>query len=143
MAVVTINTVRKAVIAKLKSQFPDMDVYGEEIAQGFQEPCFFVKLFPVSQTQVVGNRYMRYHSFDIHYFSNAEYENDDMHDMAEQLYELMEYIGTEDNLHRGTEMKHEIQEGVLHFFVDYNFHVSKVVQKEFMEDLEFRFALKE
>ena len=48
--------------------------------------------------------------------------------MAEQLYEAMELIPVvdeSDGLMRGTKMGHEIVEGVLHFYVDYNFQVIK------------------
>lgn len=137
MTPVTVNSVRKAVISKLNSCFPSPEyrIYGEEIAQGFQEPCFFIKLFPIEQTQVMGRRYLRKHLFDIHYFPESDNANDDMHDMAEQLYEAMEYIGS-NALMRGTKMKHEIHDGVLHFFVEFNFHVRKHVEEIKMRTLE-------
>lgn len=130
MQVITFNGIRKGVIGTLKKRFPMPKVYGEEIAQGFQEPCFFVKLFPVAQNQVMGRRYKRYHSFDIHYFpESSEGANDEMHDMAEQLYDLLEYLEVEGDLYRGTKMKHEIISGVLHFFVDYDFYVYKKAEE--------------
>lgn len=141
MAVISFNAVRKAVIATIKQSFPDMDVYGEEISQGFQEPCFFVKLFPASQKQIMDNRYQRYHAFDIHYFpiiDDENYVNDDMHDMAEQLYQILEYINVNGDQCRGTKMEYEIVDGVLHFFVHYNFFVYKEREKEYMEELILR-----
>lgn len=130
------NTVRKAVISKLSTHFPHPDyrIYGEEIAQGFQEPCFFIKLFPVEQTQILGRRYARQHLFDIHYFPASDYINDEMHDMAEQLYEILEYIS--DPPIRGTKMKHEVHQDVLHFFVEYNFDVYKPIEEIKMQTLE-------
>lgn len=139
MAVTSFNTVRKAVIAQLKQSFPDMDVYGEDISQGFNEPCFFVKLFPGSEKQVMGNRYIRYHAFDVHYFPLSEDGAiDEMHDMAEQLYQLLEYLNVNGDLCRGTKMEHEIVNGVLHFFVHYDMYVYKTVeQSEFMDEIIF------
>jgi len=128
VAIVSINTMRETVISKLRNHFPSMTIYGEEIAEGFQKPCLFVKLFSVDQTQIIGNRYKRNHSFNIHYFSETEFPNDDMHAMAEQLYDLMEIIGEHDNLYRGTKMRHEIKEDVLHFFVNYNIVVNKEIE---------------
>ena len=137
MTPISVNTIRKAVISKLSSQFPfpEYRIYGEEIAQGFQAPCFFVKLFPVEQTQEIGKRYFRKHLFNIHYFHASDYANDEMHEMAEKLYELMEYVDV-GTLIRGTKMKHEIHNGVLHFFVEYNFHVQKHVDEIKMRTLE-------
>ncbi len=128
MAVVSIHSIREAVVSKLVNHFPSMNIYEEEMTEGFQKPCLFVKLLSVEQSQIVGNRYKRNHSFNIHYFSEAEFPNDDMHKMAEQLYDLMEFIGAHDNLYRGTKMKHEIKEGVLHFFVNYNIIVNKEIE---------------
>ncbi|AFL99520.1 hypothetical protein Desde_1088 [Desulfitobacterium dehalogenans ATCC 51507] len=129
MGAITFNLVRDSVIAALHLYFPGIDIYGEEIRQGFEEPCFFVKLFPVSQEQLLGRRYKRNHSFDIHYFpteageGEEQRQNEDMHDMAEALYDKMEMVPVTGGLIRGVKMRHEIVDGVLHFFVDYNFHV--------------------
>lgn len=121
---ITVNKVRNSVISALSNHFPNIKIYGEEIKQGFSEPCFFVKLFPVSQNREVGRRYKRYHTFDIHYFPESELDaNDEMQDIAESLYDRMEYVETDNGLMRGHGMKHEIINGVLHFSVDYDFHV--------------------
>lgn len=118
---VTVNDIRNGVISALKQQFP-MKIYGEEIKQGFTKPCFFVKLFPVEHSREVDRRYLRVHSFDIHYFGTS---NEDMHDTAESLYDILEYITVTDGLCRGKSMKHEIVDETLHFFVDYDFHVMR------------------
>lgn len=118
--VITVNLVRDSIISALDQHFPGVKIYGEEIRQGFKGPCLFVKLFPVSQDQLLGRRYQRSHSFDIHYFAGS---NEELHDMAEQLYDKMELVSIADSLMRGVKMRHEVVDGVLHFFVDYNFHV--------------------
>lgn len=123
MPVVTINDIRSAVFRKLAERFPDIKRFGEEIKQGFQAPCFFVKLFPVEHTRELDRRYFRVHSFDIHYFPASEYSNEEMHNVAEQLYDALEYITVSDIPCRGIRMRHEIVDEVLHFFVEYNFHV--------------------
>lgn len=123
MSVITVNDVRQGVIAALKQNFPNLKIYGEEIKQRFQAPCFFVKIFPVSHTREQGRRFLRAHSLDIHYFPATEHANEEMHGVAEQLYDVMEYITVNEELCRGTNMSHEIVDGVLHFFVDYDFHV--------------------
>lgn len=126
MSVVTINDVRNAVINQLAEQFPHIERYGEEIRQGFKEPCFFVKLLNASQTQELNTRYMRTHSFDIHYFPQNN-SNEEAHDMAEKLYDALELIEYAGVLYQGREMNHEIVDGVLHFFVDYAFRVRREI----------------
>lgn len=120
---ITVNDVRRAVMSALAARFPDTRVYGERNEQGFVAPAFFVFMFPVFHTKELDRRYLRTHSFDIHYFPAGEYVNDEMHDVAEQLYDTLEIINVKGKPSRGTAMRHEIVDGVLHFFVDYTFHV--------------------
>lgn len=123
-------------ITALATHFPNVEVYGEEIKQGLEEPCFFVKLFPVVQDREVGSRYKRYHSFDIHYFPQSE-TNEEMFEIAERLMEQLEYIPIGTGLCRGTKMEHEIISGVLHFKVDYDIHVRREKKTEpYMQTLK-------
>lgn len=122
----TITEVRDGIISTLHQQFPDIPIRGEEIKQGFVAPCFFVRTLDTAQDREVDRRYKRYHSFDIHYFPVSEVDaNQEMLGMAEQLYGLLEYITPSGSLIRGTGLRHEIVDGVLHFFVNYVFHVMR------------------
>lgn len=123
----TVNSVLDSVIATLKQNFPDIGTYSEESGQGLEEPYFYVKLFSVSQNQLLGQRYLRNHSFDIHYFAGS---NLALHEMAEQLYDKLELISLDGGLVRGRGMRHEIVDGVLHWFVAYNFHVMRSVEPD-------------
>lgn len=131
---VTVDDVRMAVIAALDKHFPDIDIYGEEISQGLEEPCFFVKLFPTAHDREFNRRYKRSHSFDIHFFAKT---NAERHEMNEKLYECMEYISMNGGLLRGKSMSGEIIDSVLHFYVDYEFHVMREKEKGIkMQSLE-------
>lgn len=127
MGAVTINAIRDAVNRVLDTYFPDAEIMGEEIKQGLREPCFFVKLIQGEQTQELGVRYHRSHAFDIHYFGT---DNREAYGVAEKLYEVLRLIAFEGMLFQGTGMKHEIIDGVLHFFVDCNFKVREVIPEE-------------
>lgn len=141
---ITVNQVRYAVNARLDEKFPDIPIRGEEIKQGLVEPCFFVKLFPVAQDREVGRRYRRYHAFDIHYFPKSETDaNDEMHDIGEKLLDHMEYIEVNDGAVRGHNMRYEIANGVLHFFVNYDFHVMrKKAEEPSMQTMEQEAGIK-
>lgn len=136
MSIVTINDVRHAVIAALNRQFPTIKIYGEEIGQGFEAPAFFVKPLSTAQTQELGPRYARMHSFDVHYFP-LNGQNEDAFDIAEKLYEVLEVIEYNGVQYRGTNMNHEVVNRVLHFFVDYNVHVRRVApEAPMMQNME-------
>lgn len=117
---IIVNDVREAVIAVLNQHFPAIKICDEEIEQGLAEPCFFVKLFPTAQGREFNRRYKRYHAFDIHYFAAT---NEAMQVMAGQLYEHLEYIQLSGSVVRGSKLHHEMIDGVLHFFVNYDFHI--------------------
>ncbi|GIQ63632.1 hypothetical protein PACILC2_22000 [Paenibacillus cisolokensis] len=119
---VTINDVRYAVHAALDAAFPDVPIAGEEIKQNLSPPCFFVRLLGPAHAQELGRRYMRYHPFDVHYFAEDR-SNAAMYDMAERLTEALQWIVVAGRPVLGTGMRFEIVDEVLHFFVEYNFHV--------------------
>ncbi|SDJ76468.1 phage tail terminator family protein [Paenibacillus naphthalenovorans] len=124
---VTVNDVRDGVISKLKQLFPDVKVTGEEIKQGLGQSRFFVKLLTTKQSRVINRRYRRSHPFDIHYFGQT---NEELHATADALYDGIEYINVPGGAVRGNNMQHEIVDGVLHFFVDYDFHVIRTKAAE-------------
>ena len=112
--------VRKEVIKKLDSVFPDIEIYGEEIKQGFKEPCFFVAQINTDHKQELGKRYKRTYSFGVQYFGTT---NQGMESMALMLYEDLEYLL--EYKARAVSMNHQVTGGVLHFFVDYTVRLIK------------------
>lgn len=141
-----IDEIRKAILRKINS-FRDKDtkIYSEGIEQNFQEPCFYVKELRSNQDRGLGNRYKRGHLYDIHYFPNpnSSTKNADMREMAEILYDQMEYIELEGRPLMGLDMSHRIVDGVLHFFVRYPMFVYKETDPiPKMENLEIKGGLK-
>lgn len=52
------------------------------------------------------------------------------------MFECLEVINADGFFLRGTDMRFEIVDGVLHFFVDYNTFIRKEVQKEMMGSMQ-------
>lgn len=128
------NDIIDGIVIKIDSLFGDDTViYTEGIEQDFQEPCFYIKLLRVSQKQILNNRYYLEHTFDVHYFPGAADKNAEMYDMASKLAGL-EYITSGGSLKRGTRMSYEIVDGVLHYFVQYNYYA--YLTKEEVEKME-------
>lgn len=133
-----VNDLIDGISIKLNQVFGDRKrIYSESVKQGLKEPCFFIAVLNPLQTQVIGNRYFRQHPFDIHYFPELQDNNNELHGMASDLFNALEYIALENgDLVHGKEMHYEIVDGVLHFFVDYNMYVKKVeVPADNMETL--------
>jgi len=121
-----LNNIIDGISIKLNQVFGDgFDIYTESVEQGLNEPCFFILLMPTSQDQVIGKRYFRRHPFDIHYFPSTEDKNKEILDVVDKLNDDFEYVTMNGDLIHGTKMHHEVVDGVLHFFVNYDFHVIK------------------
>ena len=124
-----INNLKIGINQALDEEFTNINIYNERIEQGFEEPCFFIKVLSSGQNKELNIRYKKSISFDIHYFSDQEDINSDCLNMSDKLYEVLEYIKINKNLYRSTNMTHEVIDGVLHFMLQFNYHVIKEIQK--------------
>ncbi|CAH0122430.1 hypothetical protein PAE9249_04980 [Paenibacillus sp. CECT 9249] len=124
---ITVNDMRIGVVSALERLFPDVPVNSEGSGQGTRGPCLHVELASVSQVRIFGRRYKRTHSFVIRYIpgESTQASNDEFHGKGERLCEGLELIEAGGGLCRGSDMKYEIAEGVLHFSVNYGFHVMR------------------
>ena len=132
------NDLITGVMTRLRDTFgEDTTVYFDEVKQELNEPCFFVRTLEVSQELVVRNRYRRIYHLDIEYHPEDRQQTArEIADVANTMLMAMEYIYIGENLTRGTNIRYEVQEKVLHFFVDYDFFVFKVLEEEeYMETL--------
>jgi len=142
-----VNKIITGISQKLDSEFnsssDDYEIYTEEVKQDFQEPCFFITLLSLDQSQIVGNRYSRIQPFDIQYFPSTTDINSEINEVTERLTEVLEYITANGGLARGTEMNAETVDNVLHFFINYNMIVKKDIAKEdSMENLKVNTGLR-
>jgi hypothetical protein len=114
----------------------DYKIHLDEIEQGLKEPCFLIVNLKGGQEQEIGTLYTRDQSFDIHYFPQGKKITREVNDVADTLKMELEYITVDDNPVRGTGMKHEVVDGVLHFFVNYDIRIRKAIEPDpFMETL--------
>ncbi|NFF59846.1 hypothetical protein FDB08_04040 [Clostridium botulinum] len=127
--IANINDLRIGINNVLDKEFANTAIYGEEIKQGFEEPCFFIKILSSAQDKELNIIYKKNIAFDIHYFSDKEDINSDCNNMADKLYEVLEYVKVNENLYRSSNMTHEVIDGVLHFMLQFNYHVVKEIEK--------------
>ena len=123
-----INSIIESIIVSLQEEFGDtVQSYREEGLQEFQKPCFLVRNVSHSCRLFLGKRYFRKNQFCIQFFPDTkEKENEVYNDAAKRLTSCLEYLKADDGLVRGTNMKYEITEGILHFFVNYDMFVYRL-----------------
>lgn len=124
-----INDLRIGINHVLDVEFPNIRICNEEIKQGFEEPYFFIKVLNSSQNKELNGRYKKSVYFDIHYFANKGDINNDYLTMVDKLYELLEYIPICNDIYRATNMEHKVIDGVLHFFLQFNYKIFKQVEE--------------
>ena len=136
------NDVISCISNALDKEF-DCEKHMEEIKQDLKEPCFFITLLDSATQIVVGNRYEKRNQICIQYFPESEQIQHECNEVAERLTICLEYIADEDGsfLH-GTDMHYQVTDGILNFFVNYNFHVLKQGKPaELMEKLTVKLEL--
>lgn len=131
-----INSIIEAISVALGNEFGDgYEIHMEEIEQGLEEPCFFIFCLNPTNNLFLGKRYFRTNLFCIQYFPASKEKQRECNGVAERMYECLEYITIygEDTPIRGTKVEHEVVDGVLNFFVNYDCFIYKKEQQTPME----------
>jgi len=123
------------VCIKLNDLFGDgYEIYTENVKQGLQEPCFFVKSLPVITNPLLGNRKERRYPFDIAHFTEGG--NEEKMRVGEQMLDGLEYLTlTNGDIVRCRSIDMDIVDDVLHVSVTYPVMLNRVVTEEAMETL--------
>lgn len=130
-----INHIIDAISLKLSKTFIGSEIYTDNPEQGLDEPCFLITVVNPKSTHFLNNRYRRTNLFVIQYF--PENGRNEINAVLEQLYLALEHVtDLEGETYRGSEMKAETNDNVLHFFIHYDGFVDKIEEQgDLMEDI--------
>lgn len=129
-----INDIINAISIRLYEAFSDgYKIYLNDVQQGLTEPCFLITVVDYSKEQLLQSRSKRLVPFDILFFPNKG--KSQCYEVADQMMNELDMITllNSDMMH-GTEMRAEIVDDVLHFFVNYNFMAT--VENEPLDSME-------
>lgn len=132
-----LNEIIKGVSMKLNTGFGSgYKIYQDGLKQGLQPPCFFIAVLQLEFTPLLGKRFMSRNPLDVQYFPTESGKNSEIFTVADELMELLEFITlpNDDVLH-GTKMNFKVVDGILHFFVNYDFTMTRPTQQDDMETL--------
>lgn len=141
-----INSLIEAISIALYKEFGDgYGIHMEEIRQGLEEPCFFIFCISPANRLFLGRRYFRSSRFCIHYIPKTGERQRECNDVAERMYGCLEYIMADGDSKpvRGTKMGHEVVEGILHFFVNYDCFTYRAGEQTAMGGLQSDISVKE
>lgn len=136
---VFINNILKTLVDKMSEAV--LNEFGAEykfvtnIGQsGSEEGSFYIHSYESTREMLFARQYKSKNSFTIYYYPKSmEAYTEEFGSTCERLYDCLEYIRENDNVIRGMNMRSEVYEGVLHFFVDYYLNL----QKETVEEASF------
>lgn len=122
-----INSMIEAISISLNREFgAGYTTYTEAVKQGLKEPCFFISQVRRINRFFRGDRYSQGSRFCIQYFPGNQLQpRKECQATASRLERCLEYITVKGDLVRGTNMSYEIEDGILHFFVDYDCFVRR------------------
>ena len=115
-----INSIITAISQALNTEFgDDYAIYAEDVAQGLQEPCFFIACINPTSRLFLNRRYFRSNQFCLQYFpADINRAREECNAVAERLYWCLEWISVAGDLTRDTHMRYEVIDNVLYFFVN-------------------------
>ena len=137
-----IVTILEGVAKRLKEDFPEMRVYVNEVEQGLNPPCVMVTVLEPSRARLVGQWWRQEQLFDVQYFPKTE-DSNELYAIGSALFDTLETIALPDGELRGTGMRFETVDGVLHFFVRYTVFLRRKKPREYMEILHVKEHVKE
>jgi len=139
-----INSIIEAISINLDAEF-GYEPHMEEIKQDLKEPCFFISCLNPTTELFLGKRYFRQNQFVIQYFPELYDKQRECNNVAERMTWCLENITMigDDKPIRGTRMKYEVVDGVLHFFVSYDCFVYRVEETTPMETMDVNTNVKE
>lgn len=124
-----ISEILNATAKKIISAIGESEIHLGELKQGFKEPCFYIHLLDVYYTHVVGDRYQLLIPLNIEYHSDEKNSAKKAYacsNLFEKLTLALEYIEPKDmGMIRGQDMHSNIEDGVMHFMVDYKIFIRK------------------
>jgi hypothetical protein len=133
---ITFKDIKDAVTLKLSTEFPKINVYDEEIRQGFNPPAFFIELIPINTTRA--NFFTKNPTLivDVQYFSKEE-SNDELYDIADSLERSFKFcIQVKDRVLNIMKIEYKIVDFVLHFQISLDYLVSIREDVESTENIE-------
>lgn len=113
------NDIINVIDYTIKSAFPGVSVYKENVIQGTELPYFFIEEVESKYKHAIGRKYKKQVSLLIKYFSNSELNaKNEMHNVSEKLADILELMQYESVVLRGINANSKLIDNVLNFSID-------------------------
>lgn len=131
-----ITGISLALDKKFNEQADAYTIYSEKVEQGLKEPCFIISPVEVSKTPFLNLRSKCSYEFDIVFISKSGTQAE-MLRTADLLFPTLNMITLlNGGMLLGYDMRYEITDDVLHFFVRYPVVMKGIRDETLMDSLE-------
>lgn len=134
-----IVNINKAIAKKLLGLYPNITIYDEKVPQNFKTPSFFISTYDQDYNKRLNNKYKSTINYDISYFPNDVYKNNEMYEvrttLLREIRDLDEF--------RAFNIKSNITDDVLHIMFDVNYSEMKISDEIKMQNIKVNENLKE
>lgn len=128
---------KEAVIKEIHDRF-SLAVYAEEAPQKLKLPCFTVQVTECEWKRLLGRRREVRMQLEIRYYTENRRENrKEALAVAEQLYDSLWLVGSNEKFSAESMAHEETKEGTMVFHVCYVWQVIQEEQEVLMERLEY------
>ena len=117
-----VNDVISAVSNALYSEFGrNYRIYADNIEQNLVRPCFFINIIrPASLSGSIGRDKMSV-PLVIQYFPSTLGKRTECYKVADRMFQCLKYPEFNSVVYRGTDLKYDINDDKLNFYVHYKF----------------------
>lgn len=120
-----INELTDALSIALDRQFNGCRVYTPEVEQDLREPCFMITLVGAEKQPLLGARANMIYNFDVIYIPKSK-AHTEMFGVADKMLAALNTVTTPDGTRlQAYDMRYELVDGELHFFVKYQLTVTE------------------
>ena len=130
----------------LEGIFNNPCIYQDMLPMGYKSPCFFVNHVDTQIQLKLFNRYRVVANYDITYHpAERKFNSKEFSEVVEKRTYGLELVQLEDgNYVRGSNIRYEVQDSVLHFFITFDFFAIRAKDRGTkMQVLHQRYGLKE
>ncbi len=118
------NQIRDAVMAQLGAKYPEVNIYGEEIQQGFERPAFYIQLIPEKVSSLNHAHVQKEIRLEICYYAADDIvqKKRNMWNIADGIKDALGLsLSVSDRELFTNDLKVEIKSQVLHYTFKLNF----------------------
>lgn len=129
--------IRSGIGKALKTEFGgEYPIYSEEVKQGMTTPCFFISCVEASQQRFLSGRFLCENKFLIRFYPKDDSrKKQQCFQTAQRLFDCLLWIKAGEDLLMGRKMSGRTENGILSFYVNYDYFGYKKEDKTPMGEL--------